>query len=599
MRPIRIISLMAAPLALAVCSAALSAQDQQQPVRGFPADALPALARNEAALRAVPNADSLRARMRRLAEEPHEAGTERSRRVAEHILQRLRSFGLDAEIERFEALMPRPVARTLELIAPNSYKATLAEPPVAGDKDSDDANQIPTFNAYSPDGDVTAELVFVNYGLPEDYRILDSLGIDVEGKIVIAKYGRSWRGIKPKLAAEHGAVGCIIYSDPKDDGYFVDDVYTDGPMRPWLGVQRGSVMDMPTYPGDPLTPGWGAVEGARKLAIEDAVTLEDIPVLPVSYADALPFLRNLEGPVAPESWRGALPITYHIGPGPARVHLALEFDWDVRPLYDVIARVPGKRSPEQWIIYGNHHDAWVNGAEDPISGMVALEETARAVGTLLRTGWRPERTIVFAAWDGEEWGLLGSGRMGGAACGGVARQGGRVPEQRHQWPRLAWRVGFALVADVHAAGRARHTRSRARDERARCGDAAQARTGERSRRACDSAAGNARLGESSSRTASGDRGGHGGRPGHSSGRLPGRCRHGLHDRSARIGIGLHGFHRPPRSGVAQHLVRWRGERRDLPFHLRFVRLLHALPGYDLCVWSPRGANNRNRDHAAG
>jgi N-acetylated-alpha-linked acidic dipeptidase len=347
--------------------------------------------------------------MRLLSEEPHEAGTERSRRVAELILQRFRSYGLDARIERFEALMPRPVARSLELLAPTRYTAVLKEPAYAEDKDSDDADQLPTYNAYSADGDVTAPLVYANFGLPDDYRVLDSLGIDVRGKIVIVRYGGSWRGIKPKLAHEHGAVGTIIYSDPRDDGYWPDDVYPAGPMRPEHGVQRGSVMDMPTYPGDPLSPGWSSVEGSRRLAREEAATLVAIPVLPISYGDALPLLRALRGPVAPESWRGALPITYHIGGDTtARVRLALRFDWQTRPLYNVIARIPGSTWPEQMVVYGNHHDAWVNGAEDPISGMVTVLEAGRAFGTLLKSGWRPQRTIVLAAWDGEEWGLLGS-----------------------------------------------------------------------------------------------------------------------------------------------------------------------------------------------
>lgn len=380
----------------------------QDPILGFPSSMLAEQMAIEAQARAVPNADTLRDQMRILSAEPHEAGTERSREVAQLILERFRSYGLDAKIERFEALMPRPVARTLEMVAPVQFTATLEEPPLAFDSDSDDANQLPTYNAYSADGDVTAPLVFVNYGIPEDYEVLDSLGISVEGKIVIAKYGHSWRGIKPKVAAEHGAVGAILYSDPEDDGYYIDDDLPEGPMRPEFGVQRGSVMDMPVHPGDPLSPGWASVEGARKLSIDEAKTIMTIPVLPISYSDALPLLENLGGPVAPESWRGALPITYHIGGGPAVVHLALEFDWETRPLYDVIATVPGELSPDQWIVYGNHHDAWVNGAEDPISGMVALGETARSIGELLQTGWRPARTIVFAAWDGEEWGLLGS-----------------------------------------------------------------------------------------------------------------------------------------------------------------------------------------------
>ncbi len=388
-------------------TAALPAR-AQQPIRGIPDALLAAQMAREQAARAVPNADTLRNQLRILSEDPHEAGTERSRHVAELIRARFRSYGLDAQIEEFEALMPRPLSRTLELVEPEHYTAKLKEPAIPEDKDSGDSDQLPTFNAYSADGDVTADLVYVNYGIPEDYEVLDSLGISVKGKIVIAKYGRSWRGIKPKVAAEHGAVGCIIYSDPRDDGYFVDDVYPQGPMRPWEGVQRGSVMDMPVYPGDPLTPGWGSVHGGRKLPMDEVRTLMKIPVLPVSYEDAQPLLKQLRGPVAPEAWRGALPITYHVGPGPARVHLALTFDWKSRPLYDVVARIPGATAPDQWIIYGNHHDAWVNGAADPLSGQVALDETARAIGTLLKTGWRPARTIVLAAWDGEEWGLLGS-----------------------------------------------------------------------------------------------------------------------------------------------------------------------------------------------
>jgi N-acetylated-alpha-linked acidic dipeptidase len=305
--------------------------------------------------------------------------------------------------------MPRPVTRTLELLAPERFTASLAEPALQEDPTSGQADQLPTYNAYSADGDVTAELVYVNYGRPEDYRVLDSLGIRVKGKIVIARYGASWRGIKPKVAAEHGAVGCIIYSDPRDDGYWVEDVYPTGPMRPPGGAQRGSVMDMPLYPGDPLSPGWASLPGSgRRLAREEAQTVMKIPVLPIGYGDALPLLRAMTGPVAPESWRGALPITYHLGPGAARVHLAVTFDWHSRPLYDVIATVRGAVAPDEWVIYGNHHDAWVNGAQDPVSGQAALGETARAVAALLQTGWRPARTIVFAAWDGEEWGLLGS-----------------------------------------------------------------------------------------------------------------------------------------------------------------------------------------------
>src|SRR5712691_4287086 len=376
-------------------AAPLVAQQAPAPIRGFPHAMLAGEVRREATIRAVPQRDTLRAQLRLMAAVPHEAGTERSRRVAETILARFKALGLDARIEQFEALMPRPTSRTVELLAPERYTAELKEPALADDPTSGQPDQLPTYNAFSADGDVTGELVYVNYGTPEDYRVLDSLGVTVKGKIVIARYGRSWRGIKPKLAAERGAIGCLIYSDPRDDGYFVDDVYPKGSMRPWQGVQRGSVMDMPTYPGDPLTPGWGAVPGSRKLARADVKTIEPIPVLPISYGDALPLLKNLGGPTAPERWRGALPITYHIGGGPARVHLAVQFDWQVRPLYDVIATIPGAAWPDQWVIYGNHHDAWVNGANDPISGQVALDETARSIASLLKTGWRPARTIVF------------------------------------------------------------------------------------------------------------------------------------------------------------------------------------------------------------
>ena len=395
-------------LLIALLLAPAVATAQQAPIRGFPASALDAQAAHERVLRATPSADTLRAQLRILSENPHEAGTERSHHIAELILARFKSYGLDAHIEQFEALMPRPISRTLELVAPTSYTAKLKETCIPQDKDSCDADQLPTFNAYSPDGDVTGKLVYVNYGVPADYKVLDSLGISVKGKIVIARYGGSWRGIKPKVAAEHGAIACIIYSDPKEDGYYVGDVYPKGSMRSADGVQRGSAMDMPRYPGDPLSPGWASEPGSRRLSIAEATTLVPIPVLPISYGDAQPFLAALEGPVAPVAWRGALPITYHIGDGPATVHLALKFDWATRPLYDVVARIPGALSPDQLVIYGNHHDAWVNGADDPLSGQVALDETARSFGKLLKTGWKPARTMIFAAWDGEEWGLLGS-----------------------------------------------------------------------------------------------------------------------------------------------------------------------------------------------
>lgn len=397
--------------AAATCAllVALPVVSQAQSIRGFSREGAAAQFSRERTARAVPRPDTLRETLRILSEKPHEAGTDRSKAVAEMILSRFKSYGLDARIEMFEALMPRPVSRTLELVAPTRFTAKLKEPCIAEDKDSCDADQIPTFNAYSPDGDVTGDLVYVNYGVPADYKVLDSLGISVKGKIVIARYGGSWRGIKPKVAAEHGAIACIIYSDPRDDGFFVGDVYPKGSMRNPDGVQRGSAMDMPRYPGDPLSPGWASEPGARKLAMNEVTTIEPIPVLPISYGDAQPLLQSLSGPVAPTAWRGALPITYHVGGGaPVQVHLALKFDWASRPLYNVIARIPGSVAPEQIVMLGNHHDAWVNGASDPLSGQVALLETARSLGKLRATGWKPRRTILLAAWDGEEWGLLGS-----------------------------------------------------------------------------------------------------------------------------------------------------------------------------------------------
>ncbi len=363
----------------------------------------------EAKFKAIPDTANLRAYMQRMSARPHHVGSAYDKDNAEWILSKLKEWGLDAKIETFDVLFPTPKERLVELVAPTSFRAKLEEPAVEADPTSSQREeQLPTYNAYSIDGDVTAPLVYVNYGVPEDYDTLDRLGVSVKGAIVIARYGASWRGIKPKVAAEHGAVGCLIYSDPRDDGYYPGEAFPAGPYRPKDGVQRGSVMDMPVYPGDPLTPGVGATAGAKRLPLSEVKTLTRIPVMPISYADAEPLLRALQGRVAPERWRGALPFTYHTGPGPARVHLKLAFNWDRKPLYDVIARIPGSRFPDEWVIRGNHHDAWVNGAEDPVSGASAVLEEARGFAELLRQGWRPKRTILFCFWDGEEPALLGS-----------------------------------------------------------------------------------------------------------------------------------------------------------------------------------------------
>jgi N-acetylated-alpha-linked acidic dipeptidase len=362
----------------------------------------------EEKMRAIPRPDNLRENMRRLSAEPHHIGSAYGKQNAEYIRDQFKSWGFNAQLEEFDVLFPTPKERIVELIEPTRFRAQLKEPAIAEDSDSGDAGQLPSYNAYSADGDVTGELVYVNYGVPGDYEQLAKLGVDVKGKIVIARYGASWRGIKPKVAYEHGAIGCLIYSDPKDDGYYQGDVYPQGPFRPDQGVQRGSVMDMPIHPGDPLTPGWGAVKGARRIPREEADVILKLPVLPISYGDALPLLKALGGPVAPETWRGALPITYHVGGGPARVHLKATFEWSTKTLYNVIARIEGAEFPDQWIVYGNHHDAWVNGAEDPISGMVTVMEAGRALAEIVKQGWKPKRTIILCAWDGEEPGLLGS-----------------------------------------------------------------------------------------------------------------------------------------------------------------------------------------------
>ena len=383
------------------------------PLRGFPSGQWKIEHDLEEQAKAVPQAERLRIYMDRIAAKPHHAGSPGSKAVADYLAAMLMDWGFDTRIETLESLIPYPTIRVVEMTAPVHFRAKLAEPPITQDPATSQDNQLPTFNAYAASGDVTAPLVYVNYGQPEDFEYLKKIGVDLKGKIVIVRYGRSWRGLKPKLAQDNGAVGCLIYSDPREDGFFQNDAYPLGPMRPGDGVQRGSVMDMAVYPGDPLSPGWASEPGSKRLAREDAKTLMKIPVLPISWADALPLLQQLTGPLVPESWRGALPLTYHAGPGPATVHLQVDFDWATRPLYNVIATIPGTASKDpadkdQWIIYGNHHDAWVNGASDPVSGDAVLLETARTLSALRKQGWEPKRTIMLALWDGEEYGLLGS-----------------------------------------------------------------------------------------------------------------------------------------------------------------------------------------------
>jgi N-acetylated-alpha-linked acidic dipeptidase len=386
----------------------ISSYAQTASMRGFLLKDVPAEQKLEQQAQSVPDTGHLRRYMDYLAREPHNAGSPRSKEVAEHILGMLKEWGLDAHIEEFQALLPFPTVRHVEVTGPKPFVAKLKEPVVPQDPDSGDANQLPTYNAYGATGDVSGEVVYANYGLPEDYNWLAKQGISVKDKIVITRYGKSWRGIKPKVAAEHGAIACLIYSDPHEDGYYEGDVYPKGPMRPPEGVQRGSVMDMPFYPGDPLSPGWASEKGARRLPTSQAVTLMKIPVLPLSYADAQPILEQLTGPLVPPDWRGSLAMTYHAGPGATNVHIKTDYDWTSKPLYDVIATIPGSALPDEWVIAGNHHDAWVNGADDPVSGTVALMETARSLASLQNAGWKPKRTIKLAMWDAEEFGLIGS-----------------------------------------------------------------------------------------------------------------------------------------------------------------------------------------------
>ncbi len=395
-----------------------SATADESPLYGFSVESSHAERHWEEKLRAVPSPDNMRDYMQRLSARPHNVGSPYDKDNAEWLLAKFKEFGFDAHIESYDVLFPTPKERQLELLdckgdaTPDCkvrFAAKLEEPTLTVDPTSGQkSEQLPTYNAFSKDGDVTAPLVYVNYGIPEDYERLERLGVSVKGAIAIARYGHSWRGIKPKVAAEHGAVGCLIYSDPEGDGYVQGETFPEGGYRPSQGVQRGSVADDPVFPGDPLTPGVAAKKDAKRLKVEDSPVITKIPVMPISYGDAQPLLASLGGAVVPSEWRGNLPLTYHVGPSAAKVHLKVKSNWDLKPIYDVIAKIPGSSNPDEWVIRGNHHDAWVNGAEDPISGLVAELEEARAFGELLKAGWRPKRTIIYCAWDAEEPGLIGS-----------------------------------------------------------------------------------------------------------------------------------------------------------------------------------------------
>src|SRR5712675_391551 len=392
-----------------VCSATLaSAATPPTQLFGFTAEESAAQRSIEQRFDADLKAEDLSAWLKNLSSEANHVGAPHDKVNAEFVRDQLKQWGWDAQIEEFYPLYPTLKHHTLELVGPTKFVAALKEPAVPGDETSTRTDGMGPYNVYGADGDVTGDLVYVNYGMPDDYKDLARRGVDVKGKIAITRYGGGWRGLKPKLAQTHGAIGCIIYSDPQADGYGVGDVYPKGGWRPADGVQRGSVADLPIYSGDPLTPGFGATKNAKRLKISEAKTILKIPVIPISYGDAQPLLAALSGPVAPASWRGALPITYHVGPGPAKVHLEITSEWSQKPLYNVIAKIPGSQSPDEWIVRGNHRDGWVFGAWDPLSGHVDMMAEAKAIGALLKTGWRPRRTLVYASWDGEEAGLLGS-----------------------------------------------------------------------------------------------------------------------------------------------------------------------------------------------
>jgi N-acetylated-alpha-linked acidic dipeptidase len=387
-----------------------SAQPTSSPsrIRGFSAAGSAAETARERELKALPSAKAAEADFDVMTAEPHHIGSPYEIKLADYVSDQFTQIGIEATKFEYSVLLPWPKQRRIDIVAPDQVKLEVEEEKIRGDQWADKPGILPAYNAYSPSGDVTGEIVYVNFGIPADYETLDKLGISVKGKIVLARYGGSWRGIKPKVAAEHGAIACIIYSDPHEDGYFQGEVYPDGPFRGWGMIQRGSVMDMPRYPGDPSTPDRPSKPGVERLPIDKIETLAPIPVQPMSYRDGVELLKRLKGPVAPEAWRGALPITYRIGPGPAKIHMNIQMDYGQRRLINVVGKIPGAVAPDEWIVVGSHRDAWVYGASDSVSGHVSMMAVARAMSEMMKKGWKPRRSVLFVSWDGEEPGLLGS-----------------------------------------------------------------------------------------------------------------------------------------------------------------------------------------------
>jgi N-acetylated-alpha-linked acidic dipeptidase len=379
-------------------------------IDGFSAERAAAQRRLEEQFRAVPSPKSAREHLRVLTLEPHIAGSKEDYATAVYVRDQLRSYGIGADLKQYDVWLNYPnTPPLLELITNKRQKLSTSEAVVPGDPTSTHPKITPLFNGYSASGDVTAPVVYANYGLPPDYEELKKAGVDVKGKIVIVRYGNSFRGVKAKVAQDHGAVGCIIYSDPADDGYMQGDVYPKGPWRPIASGQRGSVQYLFDYPGDPLTPGRPAIDGVARLKPEEATDLTRIPVQPIAYDVARQIIAPLKGPVRPRGFQGGLPFAYHVGgTDDVKVRLKTDMDYKIRPIWNVVARIEGSTEPNRWIVLGNHRDAWVFGAVDPNSGTSAMLEVGRGLGELLKRGWKPRRTIVLCSWDAEEYGLIGS-----------------------------------------------------------------------------------------------------------------------------------------------------------------------------------------------
>jgi N-acetylated-alpha-linked acidic dipeptidase len=383
------------------------AQDATRTPVGFSRASADANAKFERIILDTPTPDNARKWLMALTEEPHVAGTPAEKRVAEWVRDRLKEFGLDVEMVKYDVFLNHPKSVSLKLVEPTQESLSLVEDSYPQDKDSTPRGEFPAFHGYGASGDATGQVVYVNYGSPADYDKLTQLGVSVAGKVALARYGGPFRGLKVKEAQEHGALGALIYSDPADDGYMKGDVYPDGPMRPPSAIQRGSVEFLSIQPGDPSTPGGlPSTANARRLTRDQMTNVPKIPSLPIAYREAEKILRAMGGQRVPDEWQGGLPFAYHIGPGGAAVEMHVEMDEGLKPIYDVIAKIPG--SGDQVVIAGNHRDAWTPGAVDPNSGTAAMLEAARALGVAVKAGWKPKRTLLLCSWDAEEYGLVGS-----------------------------------------------------------------------------------------------------------------------------------------------------------------------------------------------